>query len=271
MNRIKSLKSEGVGMTLSRKTLTTPVSMHLHDYYELEIVLSGTGEQILNGTGYPIGPGCVYFLTPIDFHAITPHGELHIAHLAFEEHMLSPQMRLLFMNRRENYIFPDNSKITQTLQILFDLLLQETKQEDAYSVPFRTDILELMLLTLSRAADNTPRTEVFTATQQMQRSLQYLFCHFREEITLGQVAGQSGYSPNYFSKLFHDHTGERFVDFLAKLRLNYARMLLRSTDLPISRIAEKSGFGSAASFHRHFQAACGCAPTRTRQKHEDIS
>lgn len=271
MNRIKSLKSEGSGMSLYRKTISKPVSMHLHDYYELEIVLAGTGEQILNGTGYPIGPGCVYFLTPIDFHAITPHGVLHIAHLAFEESMLTPQMRLLFMNRRDNYIFSDDDRITQTLKMLFDLLLRETKQEDAYSAPFRRDVLELMLLTLSRAADHAPHPQVFAATAQMQRSMQYVFCHFREEITLGQVAQQSGYSPNYFSKLFHDQTGERFVDFLAKLRLNYARMLLRSTDLPVCVVAEKSGFGSAASFHRHFQAACGCAPSQTRRKREDIS
>ena len=213
MTRIRSLPSEGAGMSLSKKRLSNPVSMHLHEYYELEIVLSGTGEQILNGTGYPIGPGSVYFLTPIDFHAITPRSELHIAHLAFEESMLSPQMRLLFMNRRDNYIFPGSSPITQTLQTLFELLLQESSLEDGYSTPCRTGILELMLLTLARAADQVAHPEVFAVTEQMQRSLQYLFCHFREEITLGQVAAQSGYTPTYFSKRFHEtRPSEKIVE-----------------------------------------------------------
>lgn len=265
MERIMPIKSAEKDIFLSKKVLTSPVPMHLHDYYELEIVLAGEGEQNLNGTVYPITAGCVYFLTPIDFHAITPRGHLQIAHMAVSEAMLSPQMRMLFLNRRDHYIFAGNSDFTQTLQTLFSLLLAETKKEDAYSTPIRTDILELILLMLARAANRVPQGQVFSAPDQFHRAMQYLFCHFREEVTLSSVARESGYSPNYFSSLFHTLTGERFVDFLAKLRLNYARTLLRSTDLSVSRIAEKSGFPSVSSFHRRFSRAYGRSPGEARR------
>lgn len=265
MEKLMHIKSVGQDIFLSYKEIHIPVSMHLHDYYELEIVLAGHGEQNLNGTVYPIGPGCVYFLTPIDFHAITPHGPMRIAHMAVSEAMVSAQMRMLFLNRRGNYLFSHDSGFTETLQTLFELLLRETQKSDAYTAPMGKHILELMLLTLARAADSAPQSQVFSAPDQFHRALQYLFCHFREEVTLSSVARESGYSPNYFSALFHTITGERFVDFLAKLRLNYARMLLRSTDLPIARISEKSGFSSVASFHRRFQCAYGCAPGKNRR------
>ncbi len=265
MDRIMHIKSAQTDIFLSHKEIQCPVPMHLHDYYELEIVLEGQGEQNLNGTVYPISPGCVYFLTPIDFHSITPHGSMRIAHMAVSDAMVSAQMRMLFLNRRDNYLFSQDSGFTQTLQTLFELLLRETQSPDGYTAPIGKNILELMLLTLARAAGNTLQSQVFSAPDQFHRAMQYLFCHFREDVTLSSVARESGYSPNYFSTLFHTITGERFVDFLAKLRLNYARMLLRSTDLPIARIAEKSGFSSVASFHRRFQCAYGCAPGKTRK------
>jgi len=240
--------------------------MHLHEYYELEIVLSGCGEQDLNGSRYPLEPGTVYFLTPIDFHAIHPRQKMEIVNLSFDESLLTPQLRLLFMNRRENYFFPESTQVAQSIQRLLECLMEELQRHDRCSQQCRSDLLELILLNLVRAAEAAPGWELFDMSDQLRRSLQYLFCHFREDITLAQVAQESGYTPNYFSKRFHDLTGERFVDFLARLRLNYARMLLLSTDLSVTRIAEKSGFGSVASFHRRFQDSYNIAPTALRKE-----
>ena len=45
---------------IEKKKLTKPVGMHLHSYYELEMVLSGTGEQSLQYTteGKRGSPSC---------------------------------------------------------------------------------------------------------------------------------------------------------------------------------------------------------------------
>lgn len=257
MERIRSRSLQAPGMEISRKVVTKPAKLHLHEYYELEILLSGTGEQDLNGTVYPLSPGCAYFLTPIDFHAITPHTPMEIANLSFDESLLSPQMRLLFMNRRQNMIFREDTAI----RTLFELLLQESGREDAYSAQCKSGLLELILLHIARAQG----TEAVAAPGNVQQSMQYLFCHFRDDITLEEVARQSGYTPNYFSRLFHSFTGMRFVDFLNMLRLNYAKMLLMSTELSVTEVAERSGFGSASNFFRRFGQQCGQSPTAFRK------
>jgi len=38
--------------------------LHWHDYFEIEIVLDGTGTHQYNGTNYPLSEGCAYLLTP---------------------------------------------------------------------------------------------------------------------------------------------------------------------------------------------------------------
>ena len=240
-----------------KKKLTKPVGMHLHSYYELEMVLSGSGEQNLNGTVYPIGADSVYFLTPIDFHSVSPDEEMEIVNISFDETLLSPQLRLLFMNRRDNYIFPAQ----KTLRYLVELLQEEQLRDDEHTELCLRDLLEVLLYTITRG-----KGREHTGSTQVHSSMKYLFRHFREDISLELVAAQSGYTPNYFSSLFHEITGEKFVDFLGNLRLNYCKMLLLSTDLSVSEVAEKSGFGSTSAMYRRLYKATGLSPKEFRQK-----
>lgn len=264
-NRLKSCHwvNANTHITLVNRLVDYPVKMHLHEFYEFEIVLAGTGFQNLNGTIYPLEPGSVYFLTPIDFHSITPETALSIANLSFDEHALSPEMKMLFVNRQDNLIFQADGQLSNQLQFLFQLLSKECMSEDSFSLRARKNLLEMLLITMVRYQQDPAGN--YSANTQVHASLQYLFCHFRENITLAQVAAQSGYTPNYFSKLFGDICGTCFVDFLANLRLNYAKMLLLSTSLSTTEIAEQSGFGSASSFFRGFQKYCGCTPDSFRK------
>lgn len=240
-----------------KKKIKRPVSMHLHTYYELEMVLSGTGMQNLNGTVYPIGPDSVYFLTPIDFHSVTPDGDMEIVNISFDETLLSPQLRLLFMNRRDNFIFTD---LGSALRHTVELLQQEQDRHDEYTEICRRDLLEVLLYAVARG-----KGREHMSSTQVHKSMQFLFRHFREDISLELVAAQSGYTPNYFSTLFHEITGEKFVDFLGNLRLNYCKMLLLSTDLSVGEVAEKSGFGSASAMYRRLYKATGLSPTEYRK------
>lgn len=264
-NRLKSCQwvDMNTHITLLSHQVDTPVGMHLHEYYEMEIVLDGTGFQNLNGTVYPLKPGSVYFLTPIDFHAVTPEQPMRIANLSFDEHALFTEMQFYFPNRKGNFIFQADDRLTATLQFLFELLSKECAAEDIFALRARQNLLELLLITVLRSQQEAAENSISHA--QLQPSLQYLFCHFQENITLTEVASRSGYTPNYFSKLFRDICGSCFVDFLSNLRINYAKMLLLSTNLSAVQIAEQSGFGSASGFFRKFRQCCGCTPDDFRK------
>ena len=137
----------------------------------------------------------------------------------------------------------------------------EQDHRDEHTDQCSRDLLEVLLYTIVRG-----KGREYLGSTQVHSSMQYLFRHFREDISLQQVAAQSGYTPNYFSHLFHEITGEKFVDFLGNLRLNYCKMLLLSTDLSISEIAEKSGFGSSSAMYRRFHKTTGQSPKEFRQK-----
>lgn len=255
-------------VTFTTRTVTEPVRMHLHEYYEIEVVLSGAGCQNLNGTLYPMEPGSVYFLTPIDFHSVTPEPSLEIANLSFEEHILSPEIQMCFANRRDNLIFQADSLLSDQLLFLFGMLSRESAMEDSFSLQMRQNLLETLLITVLRHRQAPAGRQL--SNPQIYSAMQYLFRHFRENITLAQLAEQSGYTPNYFSKLFREVCGACFVAFLTGLRLNYAKMLLLSTALSTTEIAEKSGFGSASGLFRSFRQHCGCTPDSFRRQKSSI-
>lgn len=245
-------------VSVVRRRVDKPVAMHLHEYYELEIILGGSGLQDLNGSVYPIGPGSIYFLTPIDFHAVTPTDELEILNVAFSETLLSPELQLYFMNRREDLIFSSLEE-AEGMAMLVHRLERECHTDDPFSTDARKHLLELLMHSIARNA-SAGQPPARTPSRQMEDAMRHIFHHFREDISLSQVAERSGYTVNYFSHLFHESCGIRFVDFLTRLRLNYARSALLTTTLSVSQIAENSGFSSCSNFFRAFRKETGLSP-----------
>jgi transcriptional regulator GlxA family with amidase domain len=67
-----------------------------------------------------------------------------------------------------------------------------------------------------------------------------------------------------FSRRFRDEVGMTPGQWLARQRVDLARRLLETTDLPVDRIAEQAGFGTSASLRQHLVASIGVPPSAYR-------
>ena len=177
-------------ISIVRRKVDQSVSLHLHDYFELEIVLSGEGQQNLNGSVYPLKPGTVYFLTPIDFHAVEPHGTMEVLNVGFAEDLLSAQLQSCFVNRREDMIFSSPEQ-ARNLTMLISRLEEECALDDEFSFEARKQLLALLMYPMARSIQGKtalPRAD----SQRLQEAMRHLFRHFREDISLGDLAEKSG-------------------------------------------------------------------------------
>lgn len=236
---------------------------HIHEFYELEYILEGKGTHNLNGTLYEIKAGSFYLLTPIDFHSISSDEGVLIANISFNMSALSPEWQMQFIGRRHNLFCNLEGVEKLHYEALLSMFEKEFSKEDAFSDSMQKNLLEIIFTFVAR---NT-RSENEVASDGIQKSMQYIFKHFRENITLEQVATLGGYTPTYFSFLFHTQTGKRFSDFVNDLRLHYAKVLLANTTLTVTEICEKSGFGSISNFSRLFKSF-GLTPTEYRKNSE---
>jgi len=70
-------------------------------------------------------------------------------------------------------------------------------------------------------ADAARSAEMTTQQRQIRTALVYIHHHFREQLTLNDVAGHARLSPSYFSECFHRTTGSSFQRYLQELRLRF--------------------------------------------------
>ena len=82
------------------------------------------------------------------------------------------------------------------------------------------------------------------------------------------LAGKGFLSEDYVSKLFMKTTGMSLPNYIAERRIERAKEYLRTSSLPISKIAMEVGYGNFSYFSKTFRELVGCTPNeyRSRQK-----
>lgn len=68
-----------------------------------------------------------------------------------------------------------------------------------------------------------------------------------------------------FTRRFRAEVGTSPTRWLTRQRVERARRLLESSDLPIATVAREAGFGTAASLRQHLQRTAGVSPTSYRR------
>ncbi|NBD26401.1 AraC family transcriptional regulator [Paenibacillus glycinis] len=89
----------------------------------------------------------------------------------------------------------------------------------------------------------------------------YLLDHYKESVTLNDLAAYAGRTPNHLSHVFKSVTGQSPIEYLHHVRISKAKELMFDKMLPISAIAEETGFCDQAYFNRVFKKLTGCSPT----------
>ncbi len=86
-----------------------------------------------------------------------------------------------------------------------------------------------------------------------------------ENLDLASMAEQARMSVRTFTRRFRHETGMSPSRWLSRQRIEHARSLLETTDLPVDEIARRAGFGTAVSLRQHLHAAVGVAPLAYRR------
>jgi two-component system response regulator YesN len=104
-----------------------------------------------------------------------------------------------------------------------------------------------------------------------QRALLYIARNYKEDISMEQTAEYVNLSPHYFSKMFRQHAGETFIDYVTRLRINEAKRLIAEERLSLKEISYEAGYKDPNYFSRVFKKATGMTPSEYRQQYEKQS
>lgn len=99
----------------------------------------------------------------------------------------------------------------------------------------------------------------------------YIRDHYREELSLEQLAGIFGYSPTYLSKMFQKYAMTNYKAYLQNIRIEYGLKDLLDSDLTIGEIAVKNGFPDGRAFSKALKKKSGMLPSEYRKNSKSKS
>lgn len=94
----------------------------------------------------------------------------------------------------------------------------------------------------------------------------YIKSHLSEPLTLKGLARHMGYTEYYLTRKFQKETGVKLLDYIKETRLDYAKILLSTTNLSIQQISEKLQFGTRNYFTRIFKEYMDISPMEYRRR-----
>ncbi len=253
--------------------LPSRVEVHWHEFYEVFLIIGGEGTHVLNGTTYPLVRGSAFLLTPADFHELVPRegSMLEVLDVIFADEVLQHEVHHLLFGELRDYAAVFEGAACDTIEAAFRRLWSESRERKPGYRQAMRGALEQVLIDLVRRCPTASRGDGLVlhaaATAQhpkIHKALVYLHHHFRDSLTLDQVAQQAQLSPHYFSECFHRATGLPFQSYVRELRLRFAQSLLQVTSMPVTDICFASGFATLPHFERAFKQQVGQSPRSYR-------
>ena len=99
------------------------------------------------------------------------------------------------------------------------------------------------------------------ADNVVERAKAYIRDNFSRELSLEEMAKEVGISPYYLSKLFKESEGINYIEYVTKLRMDYAKKELLTKEKSIKEICSDAGYGDPNYFSRIFKKWTGVTPT----------
>ena len=95
--------------------------------------------------------------------------------------------------------------------------------------------------------------------------LHWIESRLTQNLTVGALADQAAVSVRTLNRRFQELLGVSPLQWVIQARVNRARGMLETTDLPVERVAMEVGFGSAVSLREHFTGILGTSPMGYRR------
>ena len=228
---------------------------HMHSNFELIYVMSGEITLTVNGRKETVHEGAVALILANQIHSIVSAGPSYLCIAVFSETFIPH-----FANHYKNMIGTHSSfRLTPET----DALLRKNLIYRDCSLMMKKACLYAVCDEYSRAV---PTEERKSGDEELiSRIMKYIEDHYKESITLSDIARLFGYEYHYLSRLLNKSYHISFSTVLNQYRVDNAVYLIKNSSLTITDIAAESGFSSIRNFNHAFRSITGVSPQKMRK------
>ncbi|MFJ2358382.1 GlxA family transcriptional regulator [Pseudomonas fluorescens] len=132
------------------------------------------------------------------------------------------------------------------------------------------DVAKVLLVVMKRQGGQAQFSPLMAAVSPQETAItrvqNHVLEHLEEAFTVERMAGLANMSTRHFARLFARDVGMTPMEFLQNARIDCARNLLETTELPLKTVAYKSGFGSVRHMRFLFTEKLGLTPAQYREQ-----
>lgn len=240
-------------------------SRHFHEHYVIELVLNGVDNFYCDGKNYQAEHDQLVLINPGEVHTGNTVSDipLHYFSLTPNQEILQSIAASLNITLSSGFCFErslmQRPRLTQKLKSLFESFSHDgdelRQQETFYDCMY--DLLN--------PPENKYRQPKVSATKdkRVELLIGYMQTHYKENISLGQLAEMVCMDPFYLTRLFKKQVGISPYDYLLILRTESAKQLLRQGH-KVHEATLEAGFYDASHLNRMFQKVTVASPKQFR-------
>ncbi len=239
-------------------------SFHKTPAYELLHVLDGRFELTYeDGRRFPGGKGDTFLVRPN-----TPHEDI----FEFKKDLKILVIHFYWQDREELLNKIDNARINRIssnirseLRWTFEHMRNDLGGGELERTLENARLMTaLLLVNKGLTLLQTPATEIVPRHELVLAAQDYVKRNYGTHLTLDGIAAHLKVSPYYLSRLFKQECCFNLFEYIAEVRIDEAKKLLRDGQFLVSEVASRTGFENPNYFAKIFRKKTGCPPAKFR-------
>lgn len=266
-----------------------PLTLHSHEFYEINIVTEGEGYHYINDVKQKIVPGDVFIIKPKMQHGYIETRELSVYHILLNKSFfdiyqqsldampgsvslfsIEPDLRNnnaknTFLHLQVDQLDSIHKNINQLEDLIINLNIYSYNIQAA--IVFQIICKLCMFFHSSAFISKTNKANSYTS--QIIYSLEIMKENLSQKITIENIAEKLFLSKSTFIRQFTKITNTPPFEYLTNLRIEKAKKLLKETKHSLTFIASECGFFDLSHFEKQFLKHCNTLPKQYRRQNEE--
>ena len=258
-------------------------TIHIHDVLELNFVANAAGaRRVVGDSSEVIDNLDLVLITSPDLEHVWEQYECKSEDI----HEVTVQFRLNFDLDTSSFRFSSYKSIydmliraqrglafpPEAIMLVYHRLARLSSIEEGFIAvqEFFSILYELSKFDDARelASSSFAKVEVVSESKRILKVKNYIDEHYKDDLSLEQLADLVGMTPTAFSRYFKQRTAKNISEYIVDIRLGHAARLLVDTSDSVSEICWATGFNTLSNFNRLFRKRKGCSPTEFREKYQ---
>lgn len=247
-----------------------------HEQIEIKLFYSAGEELVIGNDLFITEPDDIYVINSCE-----PHSSQKTQN-STDYHMLiidiakiptvpdSEMLKMISAIRTGELTFNNRIKRSEYLKHLIEELVDNYEKNNGVFDLKNSGLLFLILDELIRnesvkGKPEISRKNIMNYTQKLSPAIRIINSNYSNKISLSNLSDACGLNEKYFCKVFKLLTGMTAIEYINKLRINKAEVLISTTDMSLAEISEICGFTELSYFSKKFKELKGHSPTEARK------